>query len=421
MKKANDKGSDRMNLEPCHVNAGTAMRAARRTRSDGMDKQNQIATRTLVSGMLASGFLAILVGWCVFGIISDFKNTALLKARNHEVISALNRLQINLTNAEKSERGYVVGSEVAAAPYEEAVNEVRWTTDLIYALASKDPFQRGKAAQLDKLVEAKLQTLQFLVDVREAGSTQSAQLLMSVEQDKLETDRIKNVLSEMEDRENTLLDKALSVRDGAYIKLWGLLGIVTTCLFAGAIWQYFRMRKIVQYAASSEAEIRHLANHDVLTGLPNRRLLQEKLDTHIDEANRHRQAFAVMFMDLDGFKKVNDTIGHEAGDDLLKAVAQRLRATIRASDTVARIGGDEFIVVVPELNEANTATQIATTLVEAVSRPYSIKGKCVNVSASIGISFYPQNGKSSSELLEIADRALNQAKGSGKNQYRFAF
>lgn len=410
-----------MNLEPCHVNAGAASKSAYRTVSDGMNKQNQIAHRTLITGMLAAGFLACLIGWSVFGIIADFKSTAMLKARNHEVISALNRLQINLTNAEKSERGYVVGSELAATPYEEAVKEVRWTMDLIYALASNDPLQRSKAAQLEKLIEAKLQTLQFLVDAREAGSTQSAQLLMSVEQDKLETDRIKEVLDEMEARENTVLDKALSVRDGAYGKFWSLLGIITACLFAGAIWQYFRMRKIVQYAASSEAEIRHMANHDVLTGLPNRRLLQDKLDTHIDDANRNRRAFAVMFMDLDGFKKVNDTIGHEAGDDLLRSVAQRLRTTIRASDTVARIGGDEFIVVVPELNEANTAAQIATTLVEAVSRPYLIKGKSVNVSTSIGISFYPRNGTSSSELLEIADRALNQAKGRGKNQYRFAF
>ncbi|RJF97305.1 diguanylate cyclase domain-containing protein [Noviherbaspirillum saxi] len=409
-----------MELEPCPVSAGVSAGQARRKGHMSMNQQNRMAITTLISGILAASFLALLIGWSVFDIISDIKRAAVLKARNHEVTSALNKLQINLTNAEKSERGYVVGSEVSATPYLAAVEEVRWTTDLIHALVSNDSSQRSNAARLEKLVESKLGTLQFVVEAREASSIQAAQLLMSVEQDKLETDRIKDVLSEMESHENTVLNKALRIRDGAFDKLWWVLAALTFMLFAGAIWQYLRVRKIVQYAAKSEAAIRHLANHDVLTELPNRRLLLERLDTHIDHAHSNAQSLAVMFMDLDGFKKVNDTIGHDAGDELLKCVAQRLKSTIRASDTVARIGGDEFIVVVPKLYGADTAAQIATTLVDAVSRPYCIKGRSIKVSTSIGISFYPKHGVSSGELLERADQALNQAKASGKNRYRFA-
>lgn len=409
-----------MKLQYWHANSGTIVpRSGRKERGD-ITNQNRLALMTLVSGVAMASALALLIGWSMFHIISDFKSAAMLKARNHEVVATLNKLQIHLTNAEKSERGYILGGELAATPYVDAVEEVRWTTDLIHALASKDPFQRDKAVQLEQLVEARLATLQFLVEMRESGNMQSAHLLMSPEQDKLETERINNVLKEMETYENTRLDEALHVRDNAYGKMWAMLAAVTFALFGGAVWQYRRVNRIVHQAAESNAEMRHLANHDVLTGLPNRRLLQDRLDAHIASAGTNGLSLAVMYMDLDGFKKVNDTIGHDAGDELLQSVARRLRAAIRSSDTVARIGGDEFIVVVPELDGPAMIAQIAGTLVDAISKPYSIKGRTLSVSTSIGISVYPDNGTSSGELMHVADQALNQAKNSGKNRYRFA-
>jgi diguanylate cyclase (GGDEF)-like protein len=383
-------------------------------------RQNRTAVVTLVSGVAAASLLVLLITWSVFSIISDFKSVATLKARNHEVIATLNRLQIHLTNAEKSERGYLVGSEFSAEPYVKAVDEARWTTDLIHALMSSNSSQRAAAVELDRLVEAKIGTLQYLVEMRDAGSMQSAQLLMSVDQDKLETDRINDMLRKMELHENALLNDALLIRDKAYTKLWIMLAAVTFILFSGAAWHYRGVRRIVQQAAKAQAEMRYLANHDALTGLPNRRLLQENLDRQITSAGKDRQLFAVMYMDLDGFKKVNDTLGHDTGDELLQYVARRLKTTIRASDTVARIGGDEFIIVLPQLHDAHIATHIAGLLVESISRPYTIKGQAVRVSASIGISFYPRNGTTSSELLDLADQALNEAKTSGKNQYRLA-
>lgn len=386
-----------------------------------MNKLNQTARITLKRGLLTASIIALLIGWSMFSIISEFKDVATLKARNHEVISALSRLEISLTSAEKNERGYVIGGDAAIAPYQEAVQEVRQTTALIHALSSNDQFQQTNAERLDELIAAKLATLQFLVDLRKGGSAKAALRHMSIEQDKFETDNIKHVLVEMETWENTLLDQALKGRDAAYGKLWRTLTVIILFLFAGAMWHTLRVRKIMQNAEASEAHIQHLADHDALTGLPNRRLLQNRLDSQIADAGGAHRQMAVMFMDLDGFKKVNDTIGHQAGDELLKCVAQRLQTAIRASDTVARIGGDEFIILLPELNGPDTAAKIAKTLVDAVSRPYSIEGKAVHVSASIGVSFYPKNGTSSSVLMANADEALNLAKGQGKNQYQFAF
>lgn len=410
-----------MKLQYWQADSGTVLPRSGRKERGSITNQNRLALTTLVSGIAMAGVLALLIGWSMFNIVSDFKSAAMLKARNHEVVATLNKLQIHLTNAEKSERGYILGGELGAAPYADAVEEVRWTTDLIRALASKDAFQRDKAVQLEKLVEARLATLQFLVEMREAGNMQSAHLLMSSEQDKLETERINAVLKEMEIHENSRLDDALQVRDDAYGKMWIMLAAVTLALVSGAVWQYRRVRRIMHQAAESNAEMRHLANHDALTGLPNRRLLQDRLDAHIASAGKDGRSLAVMYLDLDGFKKVNDTIGHDAGDELLQSVARRLKAGIRASDTVARIGGDEFIVVVPELDGPATVAQIAGTLVDAISRPYSIKGRTISVSTSIGISVYPDNASSSSELMNIADQALHQAKTSGKNRYRFAF
>jgi diguanylate cyclase (GGDEF)-like protein len=409
-----------MKLQYRHAGTGAVPVRSSLNERETVSTQNKLALMTLVSGIVMAGLLALMIGWSMFDIISDFKSAATLKARNHELIATFSKLQIHLGNAEKSERGYIAGSELSVAPYVAAVEEVRWTTDLVHALVSKDPLQRKRAVQLEERVEARLATLQFLVEMREAGNMRSAQLLMSSEQDNLETERVNDMLKEMENHENTLLNEALLVRDNAYGKIWSMLAAVTFFLFGGAVWQYRRVRRLMHHAANSQAEMRYLANHDALTGLPNRRLLQDRLDAHIGSAGKDCKSLAVMYMDLDGFKKVNDTIGHDAGDELLQHVARRLKASIRASDTVARIGGDEFIVVVPELDGPATAAHIAGTLVEAISKPYSIKGRTVSISTSIGISLYPGDGTCSGDLLNAADQALNQAKNSGKNQYRFA-
>jgi diguanylate cyclase (GGDEF)-like protein len=129
---------------------------------------------------------------------------------------------------------------------------------------------------------------------------------------------------------------------------------------------------------------------------------------------------AVMFIDLDGFKAVNDKLGHQAGDELLKIVAERLRKGIRSNDLVARLGGDEFIVVLAELDQAESATRIAHTLTETIAIPISLCDTTARVSASIGISLFPTNGSTSEQLLGKADDAVYLAKSAGKNRYQWA-
>lgn len=168
------------------------------------------------------------------------------------------------------------------------------------------------------------------------------------------------------------------------------------------------------------AELDFLANHDALTGLPSLRLCKDRLDQSLAEARRNRQTSAVMFLDLDGFKEINDLHGHEFGDLVLKASADRIKAEIRETDTVARIGGDEFVIILSSLPDNDIANRIATNVIEQIARPFEVKNIAVEISASIGISLYPQNGTTAEALIRSADKAMYRIKHQGKNNFGFS-
>ena len=163
-----------------------------------------------------------------------------------------------------------------------------------------------------------------------------------------------------------------------------------------------------------------LAIHDALTGLPNRRLLMDRLSLAIAHACRNKRMMAVMYLDLDGFKQINDTLGHDAGDTLLRMVADRLVAAVRQEDTVARLGGDELVIVLWELNHAEGVAKLVSKIVQAVSQPYSIEGRDVSMTVSVGVGIYPVHGEEAETLMKSADLALYEAKRTGKNDYRIA-
>ena len=171
--------------------------------------------------------------------------------------------------------------------------------------------------------------------------------------------------------------------------------------------------------AQQRDEIEHLATHDKLTGLPLLRLVAHRAEMALVHARRTGEKVAVMFVDLDGFKAVNDDFGHEAGDHVLAQVATRLRACVRASDTAARIGGDEFMVVLVGLRDAEAAGQIADGIVEAVSQPIAFASTTLTVGASVGIALFPDHAQDTNALRRVADQAMYRVKRAGKNAYAF--
>ena len=164
----------------------------------------------------------------------------------------------------------------------------------------------------------------------------------------------------------------------------------------------------------------HLAQHDGLTALPNRLLLKDRLCTAIALAQRHRKPLAVCFLDIDGFKRVNDSLGHAAGDGLLRSIATRLSGALRQSDTVCRYSGDEFVIVLSELERADDAAGVAAKLLAAVAVPHGTDAGEITVTASLGIALYPTHGETVDTLIAHADAAMYDAKRAGSGRYGFA-
>jgi len=175
----------------------------------------------------------------------------------------------------------------------------------------------------------------------------------------------------------------------------------------------------VSVARALGAEMSHLAQHDILTNLPNRTLLQDRVTQAIATASRNDSRIAVLFLDLDGFKHINDSLGHAIGDRLLQSVAKRLLAAVRTSDTVSRVGGDEFVILLSEVTHAGDAGVKAGKILSALSAPFEIDQNTLRVTASIGVTTYPEDGQSAELLMRNADLAMYQAKEKGRSNCQF--
>ncbi|HUL83591.1 MAG TPA: EAL domain-containing protein, partial [Gammaproteobacteria bacterium] len=169
----------------------------------------------------------------------------------------------------------------------------------------------------------------------------------------------------------------------------------------------------------AEERIQYLATHDGLTGLPNRAMFGQLLNLAVETGRRYDRKFAVLFIDLDRFKVINDTLGHEAGDVLLREMAARLRECLRASDVVARLGGDEFVVLVQEVSDVGQVSAVARNILSAVMKPVVILGQECRVTASIGVCMHPDEGQDEQSVMKNADMAMYLAKEEGKNNYQF--
>jgi diguanylate cyclase (GGDEF)-like protein/PAS domain S-box-containing protein len=187
----------------------------------------------------------------------------------------------------------------------------------------------------------------------------------------------------------------------------------------GAVSHYIALFSDISERKAVEERIAHMAQHDFLTGLPNRMLLQDRLVQAISRSDREQRKVAVMFMDLDRFKVINDTLGHLVGDKLLQEVADRISRVGRSSDTVCRQGGDEFVIMLTDLETVDDVAIVAVKLLESIAGPYLIDGNEIEVTTSIGISVFPEDGREVDALLQHADAAMYHAKENGRNNYQF--
>jgi diguanylate cyclase (GGDEF)-like protein/PAS domain S-box-containing protein len=197
------------------------------------------------------------------------------------------------------------------------------------------------------------------------------------------------------------------------------LSISTITNEKGEISHYLSISSDISERKKDEERLRFLANYDALTSLPNRNLFNLYLKDSLFQAQRYKRSLALFFIDLDHFKPINDSLGHDAGDDLLKEVASRLRSHLRQSDTVARFGGDEFLVLIPQYAEISGVVRVTKKILGEIERPFMICDKECRISASIGISLHPEDGSDAETLLKKADSAMYRAKEKGKNTFEF--
>lgn len=207
-------------------------------------------------------------------------------------------------------------------------------------------------------------------------------------------------------------------KDGESVALWLHLGPL--CDDTGAITHYLGAFSDITARRESQDELEYRLNHDALTGLPNRLLFQDRLERALARAHRNQLVVGVLFLDLDRFKEVNDSLGHLPGDTLLRQVAERLAASVRRADTVARLSGDEFAVILLDISDFRDAATVAKKILTRFDEPFILDGRPCRITTSIGIGLYPTDGADAATLLQQADEAMYVAKKQGRGCFRFA-
>lgn len=343
-------------------------------------------------------------------------------------------------------------------------------TDLYAALLSDDPFERAERIESiymrgsdflhtrevllqEDLSQTEIDFIERHRELARRFAPDQTRVIELLDQGKVEAARTymyqvaaprqAQALSVLDDyffHLDTLTQEAvLRVRDTARhtVTLLGILattGILTSLLIAYLVrrrlWHLFteisaardqlaiKVAERTRELRSANSRLEQLAHYDDLTELPNRRLFYDSLDAFLSRARRHARFVGVLYIDLDGFKAVNDQLGHEYGDDLLKQVAVRLRSSVRTEDMVARLGGDEFVIVSGDMESAQAIHTIAKKIIDEINAPYVIQGETVRIGCSIGCAIYPVHADQKDALVAAADEAMYDVKKTGKNDYK---
>ena len=219
-------------------------------------------------------------------------------------------------------------------------------------------------------------------------------------------------------KDGSVRDHEVQMKDSQGKHFWTLMSS-RRIAYAGQDCLLTALTNIEERQRAHDA-LHHRAFHDELTGLPNRAMFLDALKRTISNIQRKNSVFSILFIDLDHFKQVNDTMGHDAGDQLLQLMATRLRASVRDGDMVARLGGDEFVVLIEELGERSDVVQVAQKIRQSLSPDYLLAGQSVSVTSSIGISTYPRDGSDLNQLIKNADAAMYRAKELGRDNFQFS-
>jgi diguanylate cyclase (GGDEF)-like protein len=364
------------------------------------------------------------------------------------VLANIQYLLLAIESVESSSREFVLtGKDSDLDLYRTNVLNVERDREVIRNLTADNPIQQSRMPALKNLAAENIQDTETIITLRRTQGLAAAVDAVKNGRGRQTTDEMQALVGKMQDEELRLLAlrRAESDRDLSQTRLILIVGTLLGMLISGiaglsALRDSARrneaeahlVQNVEELKRSNEELVRlagaaqtmaqhmtHLAEHDALTGLPNRLLLKDRVGQAVAFAERHHNQVAVLSLDLDGFKHINNSLGQPIGDRLLQSVARRLVDCVRATDTVSREGGDEFAVLLSEIKQPEDAAAKAGRLLQAVAKPYSVDQHDLHVTTSIGISIYPDDGRDAETLIRNADTAMHQAKENGRQGYQF--
>jgi diguanylate cyclase (GGDEF)-like protein len=365
--------------------------------------------------------MALISTWMVVAL----SEAAELRARSYRQLSAVSRVVWLLRDAEAIQRGYLIsGNEKYLAPYQRARQELDRQLSQLHALTRADTSQTPRAAALKAIATAKLEALDAGFTARRERGADAANALVDPDRDERLMTSISTLATVMQESDQQTLALREQAVDRQRPRSIAALWILTAIAFLMAVATSFQFHRDLIRWRNTGQELRFAAEHDHLTGLCNRREFDLRLNQCVNRAQRDRSHFALASLDVDRFKQINDALGHPAGDQILRAIAGRLREHCRDGDLLARVGGEEFAVILHGLGMAG-ALAIAERLRNGVAAQpvrYSIGGTNgqVAVTVSVGVSTFPEHGGTAEKILEAADHALYAAKTAGRNRVESA-
>jgi len=372
--------------------------------------------RDSLLGLLLVGTMIAVAAWLVLSALATMNTIATRLEYNGQLISAIQALEAHLVDVETGERGYLItGNERYLEPYHEALQELDDHRRKLAGLVAGTPLEASWLPELSARIERKLTIARGNVAARKQGFEVARQRLLAAG-GKREMDAIRHLLDEQSEVAERDVRQLWDEQKQALSELLRKLALAALLLIGALLFIHFRLRREMRRRHEAEVQVEHLATHDSLTGLPNRRWLVVQLEQALKRCERHQRMAALLFLDLNGFKPVNDRHGHQAGDEVLQQVAVRLQHLIRASDFVARLGGDEFVVFIEDIAGDGEVCRVIDKITAEIARPFRLpSGIEVGLSTSIGVALYPRDGAEMDGLMSHADTAMYAAKESGDN------
>jgi diguanylate cyclase len=328
-----------------------------------------------------------------------------------------------ITNAESGQRGYLLtGHTLFLDTMEQGRADTHTLVARLDSQASDLELIRPELGKVKQLIHRKFDVMDRSIQVQMRAGSYASHLTVSKDKSRELMKLINDQLAQMDSKlQHLRSDYAQEIRQRV---IESVIGAVLLCiLIIGVLLFSYRnttdlLGQMLETQAVTE-QLSHQVDHDLLTGLPNRRSVDEHLENVFQRARHVSKPFAIFFMDLDGFKHVNDEYGHEIGDALLIEVASMFQRVLRQTDFLARQGGDEFVLVVGSYLHRMELVQLAQRLIQLFSRPVIVRTMALNIGVSIGIAEYPRHGKQVKQLLHAADQAMYVSKKNGKNSYSF--